>query len=94
MPKELSQELFKIYFYDEFQHDEVNFTPVIVGRTKLIFSFSNVYVFVNNKRTVIARKIIFFFFGKYRHFNSLSNVTHPIQIHRGVLEKLRLIKKG
>ena len=35
------------------------FTPAMVRHTKLIFSFSNVYVFINNKRTVIARKIFF-----------------------------------
>ena len=31
----------------------------------------------------------FFFFRKYRYFNSLSNAIHPIQIHISVLEKLR-----
>ena len=35
------------------------FTPAMGRHTKLIFSFFNVYVFINNKRTVIARKIIF-----------------------------------
>ena len=55
------------------------------------FSFFNVYVFINNKRTIIARDI--FFFRKYRYLNSLSNATHPIQIHRTVLEKLPFEKK-
>ena len=40
---------------------------------------------------MIARDI--FFFGKYWFFNSLSNATHTIQIHRAVLEKLRFEKK-
>ena len=40
---------------------------------------------------MIARKL--FFFGKYKYFNSLSNATHPIQIHKAVLEKLRFEKK-
>ena len=35
---------------------------------------------------MIARKLTFL--RKYRYFNSLSNATHPIQIHRAVLEKL------
>ena len=41
---------------------------------------------------MIARKVIFF--RKYRYFNSLSNATHPIQIHRVVLEKLQFGKKS
>ena len=53
--------------------------------------FSGFFVFVNKKRTVIARKLIFF--RKYRYFNSLSNATHPIQINRAVLENLRFEKK-
>ena len=57
----------------------------------LLYSFFRFYVFVNEKRTVIARKLIFF--RKYRYFNSLSNATHSIQIHRAVLEKLRFEKK-
>ena len=32
-------------------------------------------------------------FRKYRYFNSLLNATHPIQIHRAVLEKLRFEKR-
>ena len=48
------------------------------------------HVFVNNKRTVIARKLIF---CQYRYFNSLSDATHPFQIHRAVLEKLQFLKK-
>ena len=32
-------------------------------------------------------------FIKYRYFDSLSNATHPIQIHRAVPEKLRFEKK-
>ena len=40
---------------------------------------------------MIARKL--FFLRKYRYFNSLSNVTHPIQMHRAVLEELRFEKK-
>ena len=30
----------------------------------------------------------------FRYFNSLSNATHPIQIHIAVLEKLRFEKKA
>ena len=63
----------------------------MVGHENSFFSFFNVYVFINKKRTVIARKIIFF--RKYRYLNSLSNGTYPIQIHRAVLEKLRFEKK-
>ena len=37
----------------------MNFTPVIVGHKKLIFSFFIAYDFVNNKWTVIAKKVIF-----------------------------------
>ena len=33
------------------------------------------------------------FSRKYRYFNSLLNATHPIQIHRPVLEKLGFEKK-
>ena len=55
------------------------------------FSFLRFYVFVNKKKTVVARKV--FFYRKYRYFNSLSNATHPIQIHRAVLEKLPFEKK-
>ena len=57
-----------------------------------LFSFFRFYVFVNNKITVIARKVIFF--RKCRYFNSLSNATHTIQIHRAVLEKLQFEKKS
>ena len=56
------------------------------------FSFFGIYVFVNNKITVITRKV--FFLRKYRHFNSLSNATHPIHIRRAVLEKLQFEKKS
>ena len=56
------------------------------------FSFFNVDVFVNNKRTMIAGKIIFF--RKYRYLNSLLNATHPIKIHRAVLNKLQFEKKN
>ena len=57
LSKELYQELSKIYLYKKFWSDWVNFTSVIVGHTKLIFSFFNIYVFVIiNKRTVIAKK--------------------------------------
>ena len=59
---------------------------------KSFYSFFRFYVFVKKKRTVIARKLIFFF-RKYRYFNSLLNATHPIQIHSAVLEKLRFEKK-
>ena len=52
----------------------------------LFISFFNVYVFINNKRTVIARIIIFL--RKYRYLNSLSNATHLIQIHTAIFEKL------
>ena len=34
-------------------------TPAMVRHIKLIFSFFYVYIFINNKRTVIARKIFF-----------------------------------
>ena len=67
------------------------FTPAMVRHTSLFFSFFNVYVFINNKRTVIAKKI--FFFRKYRYLNSLSNATYPIKIHRAVYKKLRFEKK-
>ena len=67
------------------------FTPAMVRHTKLIFSFFYVYVFINNKRTVDSQKNNFF--RKYRYLNSLSNATHPIQIHRAVFEKLRFAKK-
>ena len=40
---------------------------------------------------MITRKMIFY--RKYRYFNSLPNATHPIQIRRAVLEKLRFEKK-
>ena len=56
------------------------------------FLFFNFYVFVNNKTTVIARRLIFS--RKYRQFNSLSNAIHPIQIHKAVLEKLQFKKKS
>ena len=62
-----------------------------LGHTKLIFSFFIDYVSVNNKWTVIARKVIIF--RKYRYFNSLSNATYPILTHRAVLEKLPFEKK-
>ena len=68
------------------------FTPAMIRHSKVIFAFFNVYVFLNNKRTVIAKKI--FFFRKYRYLNSLSNATHPIQIRRAVFEKLRFEKKS
>ena len=61
----------------------------MVENTKLIFFIFQ--FFVNNKRTVIARKLIPF--RKYREFNSLSNAIHPVQIHRAILEKLRFTKK-
>ena len=55
-----SAESYPKSIYEEFQSDEVNFTPVIVGHTKLIlFSFFNVYVFVNNKKTVITRIVYY-----------------------------------
>ena len=81
-------------------------TPAMVGHNKLIFfifqclltknityddCMFNVYVFINNKRSVIATKIIFF--RKYRYLSSLPNATHPIQIHGAVLNKLRFEKK-
>ena len=66
------------------------FTTALVRHTKLIFSFFNVYFIINNKRTMIARKIIL---RKCRYLNSLSNAAHPIQIHRAVLEKLRFEKE-
>ena len=59
---------------------------------KSFFSFFRFYVLDNNKITVIARKLTFF--RKYRYFNSLSNATHPIQIHKAVREKLRFEKKS
>ena len=34
------------------------------------------------------------FFRKCRYFNSLSNATYPIQIHRAVLENLQFEKKS
>ena len=67
------------------------FTPAMIRHSKLIFAFFNVYVFLNNKRTVIAKKIILF--RKYRYLNSLSHATHPIQIRRAVFENLRFEKK-
>ena len=57
----------------------------------IFFSFFRFYVLVNNKITVIARKLISF--RKYRYFNSRSNAIHPIQVHKAVLEKLRFDKK-
>ena len=54
------------------------------------FSFFRFDVFVNNNKTVIARILFLENIGKY--FNSLSNATHPTQIHRAVLEKLRFKK--
>ena len=54
------------------------------------FHFFRFYDFVNNKRTVIAGN----FFRKYRYFNTLLELaTHPNQIHRAVLERLRFEKK-
>ena len=35
----------------------------------------------------------FFFFRKYRYFNSIPNATHPIQIYRAILKKSRFEKK-
>ena len=66
------------------------FTPAMVRHTSF-FSFFNVYVFINNKRTVIATKIILF--RKYRYLNSLWNATNPIQIHRAIFKKLRFEKR-
>ena len=40
---------------------------------------------------MIARILIFF--RKYKYFNSPSNATHPILIHRAFLEKLGFEKK-
>ena len=54
----------------------------ILGSYKLLTKKYD-FIFVNNKRTVIAKKMILF--RKYRYFDSLSNATHPIQIHRVVL---------
>ena len=49
LSKELDRELSKIYLYKEFSN-EVNFTPVVVGHTKLMF-FSFFNFFLKNKPT-------------------------------------------
>ena len=92
LPSELNRELSKIYLYKEFWSHKVNCT---YSRNRWaykthFFHFSMFYVFVNNKRIVIAKKV---FFGKYRFLCALSNATYPIQIHRAVLEKLRFENK-
>ena len=70
-----------------FEAIKPNLLPQSLDIQNSFFWFFNVYVFVNNKWTLIARKLIFF--RKYRYFNSLSNATHPIQISRLYLKKNR-----
>ena len=59
-----------------------------------LYSTKHLRGYVNHTVTptaTLARKLLFF--RKYRNFNSFSNATHPIQIHKTVLEKLRFKKK-
>ena len=73
----------------------------------LIFKFIYLFIYLDQrtrmtkKKTTILFLLItkepwqknYFFLEKYRYFNSLSNATYPIQIHRAFLEKLRFEKK-
>ena len=44
--KKLDRELSKIYLYKKFWSDSVNFTPVIVRHTKLIFINFSIFTFL------------------------------------------------
>ena len=70
LPKEIHQKLSKIYLYKEFWSDQDNFTPVIVGHTKLIFfSFFNFFLKSNQRNKFIFSQFLAIYILHYRDFS-------------------------